>query len=291
MSTEPAPGVAPADASAARRLLVAASRAGGALPDGLEAELAAELGEVRRRWPEAPTLDEAGEAFAAVLAPRLAPGMAIAEVFLAWWCSTGAPAALQAFEREHGPELVRLAARFRDLPTDELLQHLRIKLFLGEGGAAPRILEYRGRGSLRSWLRVTAVRTFVDLQRAHGPRLRERELEDSELVWDPRGGQVGREVVAAVKRAFASAVATLAPRERVFLRHVYVDRHTLEQIAATYSIHRATVARVLAAARAHLIEQTRTIAAVELGGGEELSSAIRALQSQVELSLSRVLVP
>lgn len=291
MLSEPETG-APADAEGAQRVLAVLARSAGSLPEGFEPALARALGEVRERWPAAPALDEFAEPFAAVLASRLAPRMAITELFLAWWCSTGAAAALQAFEREHGPELRRLAARFRELSADELLQHLRIKLFLGGPEAAPRILEFRGSGSLRGWLRVTAVRAFVDLQRSHAPRARERELEDSELFWDPRGGQVSQEVAAAIKRGFAVAVGKLAPRERVFLRHVYVDRHTLEQIAATYSIHRATVARVLAAARARLVEEARAAAAAELGGdGDELDTAIRALNSHVELSLSRVLVP
>lgn len=292
MESEPEVAAAPADVEGARRVLAALARHGGALPEGFESALAQALAEVRERWPAAPALEEFAEPFAAALASRLGPRMAIAELFLAWWCSTGAGAALQTFEREYGPELVRLAARFRELTADELMQHLRIKLFLGGPAAAPRILDYRGSGSLRGWLRVTAVRAFVDLQRSHAPRARERELEDSELFWDPRGGQVSQEVAAAIKRGFAAAVGKLAPRERVFLRHVYVDRHTLEQIAATYSVHRATVARVLAAARGRLVEEARVAAVAELGGdGEALDSAIRALQSHVELSLSRVLVP
>jgi RNA polymerase sigma-70 factor (ECF subfamily) len=285
----PPPVPRPPDDAGARLLVAALSRRGADVPEGFAAAAAEALADVAARWEGAPSMSEAAEDFAAALAPRLSPRVALADVFLAWWCSTGAEAALLAFEREHGTELTQLAARFRDLPTDELRQQLRIKLFLGE---PPRILDYRGTGPLRNWLRVTAVRAYVDVQRANKHRATERELAESDLLGDPRGEHVRAEVAAAVKRGFANAVAGLSARERVFLRHVYVDQHTLEQIAATYCIHRATVARVLASARAQLVAGTRAAVAEQLGGdSEELSTAIRALESNVELSLSRVLAP
>ena len=278
----------PPGGEASASVLAALTALAAALPEELLARLPQELPAVYERWPQAP--GQAAAPFAAFLAARPKARAAVADLFLAWWCSTGAPEALAVFERELGAELGQLAARFRDLPADELRQLLRIKLFLGGEGGAPRILDYSGGGPLRNWLRVTAVRTFVDVQRGNQRRRQERELADSDLLGDPRGEHVNAELAAAVKRGFAQAVAGLEPRQRVFLRHVYVDQHTLDQIAATYSIHRATVARVLAAARAQLVGATRAAVVDELGGdSEELSTAIRALESNVELSLSRVL--
>jgi len=68
------------------------------------------------------------------------------------------------------------------------------------------------------------------------------------------------------------------------------DRHTLDQIATHYAVHRATVARTLAAAREQLIAGTRAGIVAAIGiSPDELSSVIRALDTNFELSLSRVL--
>lgn len=260
-----------------------------ALPDGLAAHLAAELPAVRARWPHGPAF---GAGFAEHLAARLAPRPRVEDLYLAWWCGTGDAAGIAAFEALFDADLRHAAAGFRDLAADELRQLLRIKLFVGTPGTPPKIRDYTGRGSLQGWVRVTAVRTFVDAARATRSRRYERELDEAELLGlaDPQGKAIGAELGAAVKRAFAEAVARLAPRQRVFLRHAYVDRHTLDQIATHYALHRATVARTLAAAREQLIADTRAGLAAAIGiGGDEMASVIRGLESHVELSLSRVL--
>jgi RNA polymerase sigma-70 factor (ECF subfamily) len=103
--------------------------------------------------------------------------------------------------------------------------------------------------------------------------------------------RVSREEVGrAIKGAFARAVAELAPRQRNFLRHAHVDQLTLDQIAATYGIHRATVARTLAGARADLVAATRAALAAQLGvDPASLDSVVREADSRMDLSLSRVL--
>jgi RNA polymerase sigma-70 factor (ECF subfamily) len=259
------------------------------LPDGLDAHLAEELPAIRARWPHGPA---PGAGFAEFLAARISPRPRTADLYLAWWCSSGDAAGIAAFEALFDDDLRHATAGFRDLAADELRQLLRIKLFVGTPGAPPKIRDYAGRGSLQGWLRVTAVRTFVDVVRATRSQRYERELDEAELLGlaDPQGKSIGSELGAAVKKAFAEAVARLAPRQRVFLRHAYVDHHTLDQIATHYAIHRATVARTLAAAREQLIADTRAGVAAAVGvAGDELSSVIRALESHVELSLSRVL--
>jgi RNA polymerase sigma-70 factor, ECF subfamily len=265
-----------------------------AVGDALDAPLATGLAAVVARWPAAPA---PSAAFATHLADRLArdadPAAATArlhieDLFLAWWSGTGARDGIEAFETTYGGELQRIVARFPSLPGDELRQQLSIKLFVGE---RPKIHEYSGLGMLISWLRVTAVRSFVDAARASRSRGYVEELDEAELLGPPPAGTaVDAALGAAVKRAFADAVARLAPRQRTFLRHAYVDRLTLDQIAATYSIHRATVARTLASARAQLIEQTRAGVLDALGiAPTELAGLIGTLEKRLELSLSRIL--
>ena len=251
----------------------------------VESELSAQLTAMRTRWPNGRAPDVA---FVEALVARL-PRPRVEELYLAWWCGSGDEAAIAAFEVAYAEDLRALAGRFREVPADELRQQLRIKLFVG---GDPAIRDYGGTGSLKSWLRVTAVRYFIDLTRSARSQRFEQEIDEGELlgVADPQGSQIRAELGAAVKAAFAMAVARLAPRQRVFLRHAYVDRHTLDQIASHYSIHRTTVARTLATAREQLIAETRANVAAAVGvDNEELASVIRMLDSRIDLSLSRVL--
>lgn len=268
--------------------------------DDLAERVAAATGAVRARWPEAPALDEA---FVAYLRERAArqpdlthalPRLRIEDLALAWWAGSGDSRAIAAFEAAHADDLRRLLARFHRLDPDELTQLLRIKLFIGSDTAPPRIREYSGFGFLQNWFKVIAVRTFLDAARSKR-RERTDELGDEQLLAlvedddDPREAAQRAEVVGAVKRALAAAIAELPPRERTFLRHVTVDGLTLEQIAATYELHRVTVARTLAAARKQLHEATRELVVAELGiAPDALDSAIRDLDSQIDLSLRRV---
>jgi RNA polymerase sigma-70 factor (ECF subfamily) len=278
--------------------LPAAARAE-AIAAGLEARLDAGVVAIRERWPDGPALD-AG--FAAHLGERIAkqadlaaavPRLRLDDLYLAWWAGSGDARGVAAFEAAFADDLRRLVARFHRLPADELRQRLRIKLFVG---GAPHIASYSGFGFLQNWLKVTAARAFVDVARGDAGRPDEEELDERELLGlatpagDPRDAHQKAELTSAVKRAFAGAVAALAPRERTFLRHAMVDHLTLDQIAATYQVHRATVARALAAAREQLLSGTRAGVIAILGiAPDELASAIKELDSRLELSLSRVL--
>lgn len=259
------------------------------LPEGFAAEVTTQLAAARARWPQGPEPDEG---FVDLLLTRIVAQPRIEDLYLAWWCGTGAPSAIAAFEAAYAEDLRALTARFRDLQPDELRQQLRIKLFVGTEDTPPKIRDYSGTGLLKSWLRVTAVRCFIDIQRAAKSQRFEQELDETELlgIADPQGSSIRAELSSAVKTAFADAVARLLPRQRVFLRHAYVDRHTLDQIAAHYSVHRATVARTLASARTQLIAETRARVASAVGvDHEELQSVVRMLDSHIDLSLSRVL--
>jgi RNA polymerase sigma-70 factor, ECF subfamily len=272
---------------------------------GLAERLAAGVAAARARWPPAPA---AGAASADHVAGRLAPHADLAaavvrlhveDLFLAWWASTGDSAGIAAFEAAFAEDVALLVRRFHKLPAEDLRQRLRIKLFVGGPTAAPSIHGYSGAGSLQGWLRVTAARSFVDASR-RDLRLRyDADLDDLDeldelgiaaLAGTPHDRRAEAELTAAIKRAFAGAIAGLAPRERTFLRHATCDGLTLDQIAATYQVHRATVARTLKAARERMLAETRAGVIAELGiDPAQLHSALAVLDSKLDLSLSRVL--
>jgi RNA polymerase sigma-70 factor (ECF subfamily) len=274
----------------------------GRTAESVAERLAPGLAAISRRWPRAPGPSaEFADYAAAVLARQPDPAAAvdklrIDELYLAWWAGQGDADGILAFEAEFADDVARLVARFHKLSADELRQRLRIKLFVGTDRAPARVRDYAGVGSLQGWLKVTAARTFVDIARADQQLRYEAELDELDLLGlpspggNPRDLQQRAHLGAAVKRAFAGAVAGLAPRERTFLRHASVDGLTLDQIAAMYPVHRATVARTLKAARERLMTETRAGVLADLGIGEdELGGALDALDSKLDLSLSRVL--
>ena len=271
---------------------------------GVADKIAGALAAARERFPDASISDDA---FARALGERLSlqkdPEAALArlraeDLLLAQWCATGDHKAIAEFERVHRADVDAVLARFKRLSItgDELRQTLRIKLFVATAQRAPRIADYSGFGFLQNWLRVTALRALVDVARSERQRKLEELLADDDMLALPvlgpdLGASVSREELSrAIKQAFAHAVSALEPRQRNFLRHAHVDQLTLDQIAATYNIHRATVARTLAQARADLVKITRNQLGEILGvAPESLDSVVRAADSRIDLSLSRIL--
>jgi RNA polymerase sigma-70 factor (ECF subfamily) len=269
------------------------------MDDRLEAAIGEALARGRAAWP-ALAVDDAR--FAAVVAHAVEgtpePAAAVAElaaedIYLAQACVGGSPAALDAFAATcdaalHGS--LRAMGLAADL-IEEVVQEVRAKLFVAADGP-PRIATYSGRAALRSWVRTIATRAAVD-------RLRKKEdttsddavleaLPDSGA--DPELAHFRRTYQAEFKQAFEEALATLDVRERNVLRHHFVDALTVEEIGAIYGVHKSTAFRWLEAARTALSKRTRAGFQQRIRAlPGELDSILRLLQSQIDLSLSRVL--
>ncbi|HEV7559676.1 MAG TPA: sigma-70 family RNA polymerase sigma factor [Kofleriaceae bacterium] len=277
-----------------------ASALGVAVDDALATQLTMGVQAARERWPELPAPDDAFVAYLVDRARQQAdlasalPRLRIDDLLLAWWASGGTSEAIAAFEATFASDLDALLRRFRSLDADELRQQLRVKLFIGSADTPPRIGVYTGFGFLQNWYRVVASRTFLDIARGNR-RQRTDDLPDAllaqlaDLRADPEAHAHQAEVLAALKRAFASALAELPRRDRTFLRHVVIDQLTTLQIAAMYGVHRVTVSRALSAAHAQIRQLARQTVLAELAISEQqLASAIRVLDSQLELSLGRL---
>ena len=75
------------------------------------------------------------------------------------------------------------------------------------------------------------------------------------------------------------------------LRQHILDELTIDDLARLYRVHRATCARWLADARADLGKQTRKRLMNALGmPTKEVDSLLRFLDSDIELSISRILM-
>lgn len=272
-----------------------AGRFGDGAPLAAALERLAEAGRVA--WP---ALEVEAEAFIAHLAGRLQAESALdtlnaADLYLAFACVLGDPAALSAFDAAY---LAKVPPVLRGMlppgmTDDDVLQSLRLKLFLREGEAPPRIATYSGRGALVHWLRAAALRVAQDFARS---RRLEVATADEDLVNTPAVAQeadvalLKSRFAPQFKAAFQEALAGLSARDQNLLRLHYLDGVSPEEIGRLYSTHRTTVWRWLTQCRQELMEKTRALLATRVPAeDEEFASLMNAVHSQLDVSLSRLL--
>ena len=210
------------------------------------------------------------------------------DLALAIAAGAGDPAAIAAIERLNDATLGAVCHRFAGggHTVDDLRQILRAKLYVGE---RPRIADYEGQGTLTNWLRVTAVRVFIDLTRRKD-RAREAlvvdELPEMTAALDVALVAIKAEYRAAVSAALAEAIAGMLPADRVILRQHLAFQMSIDELGAALGLHRATAARRIARARDALVASVRHIVAARLAiDAAELGEVCDLVASGIEMSL------
>lgn len=231
----------------------------------------------------------------AVTDPTALDDDAITELYLCCACNLGVAAAQAAFDERYLGNLAAALAHMKlDADTvDEVTQRVRRKLLVASDGGSAKIDEYAGRGKLRGLIKVVAVRAALDLLRK---RKREAPVAADELAAlptperDPELAYIKESYRAEFSAAFERAVRQLTSRERNLLRMHQLRGVTLEQLAEMYDVHRATVVRWLARARAAVLDQTQKHLRTQLGvSREELDSMMELLHSRFDISVERIM--
>jgi len=230
--------------------------------------------------------------------PELLGRLRAADLYLAYGCAAGETVALEAFEAEFGRDIDLAIARSGNvnLGKDEFRQLVRNKLFVAAPGRRPKIADYAGRGDLRSWVRVTALRMIVDLVRQHAGD-REVSLEADALGSIPSPGDdpeldyIQRVYKSEFKEALTTAFSRLSPRERNLLRHQVLHGLNIDQVGALYHVHRTTAFRWIEKARRALLQHARDALKQRLlVASGEFMSIMRVVQGDLEVSVRRLLV-
>lgn len=212
------------------------------------------------------------------------------DLYLAMALTRKDPAAVKAFEDKLVPQIDVALRRLRLAggTADEVKQSLRVEL-LADG----KIADFAGRGELAAWVRVSATRKALKIVRRAD---REETLDEILLDhWpsstpDPAGKHLRSTYTAELKKAIREAFGALEVRQRNILRQHILDELTIDDLARLYRVHRATCARWLADARADLGKLTRKKLLGSLKvGSSDLDSLLRFLDSDIELSISRIL--
>jgi RNA polymerase sigma-70 factor (ECF subfamily) len=236
------------------------------------------------------------EQFRAYLAERRPADVTLAEqltwciedLYLACACCAGDRAAVIAAERELVPVIDAALTTWDSTVRDETRQKLRAALLVDHASRGPLLAQYSGRGKLTRWVRVVATREAGKTRRAD---LAQTPVDDDALFdavvppSDPRVSAIKRDAAVAFKAAFLAALGELDRRERTVLRLHVSDGLSIDEIAPIFDVHRATIARWIAAAKDTVLAGTRKRLMQELKiGGDEVDSLIRLVQSRIELA-------
>ena len=249
----------------------------------------------RARHPEISVSDEDLVMYALARTEATVPFDAarMADLLLACGLSRGDASALRTFDGEIvakiRPALERL--RLGRSEVDESIQRLRIDLFVGSGGeeSSPRIAQYRGKGDLIGWLKVTATRLALRAQKRE-----KQHLHADDALLD-RLPDTGRDVELDILRAkykvafrdaFREALRNLADRDRTLIRQHHADRLSIDALAPIHGVHRATVARWIVAAERAVLDSTRArFRALLSASPAECESVMRLLGGELSMSL------
>jgi RNA polymerase sigma-70 factor (ECF subfamily) len=216
----------------------------------------------------------------------------VTDLYLAWGCANGDPAALAGFEQYVVGHLTAVLAHMRiasDL-ADEIRQRVRDKVLLGKAGEPPKIVDYSGRGPLKGWLRAVATRTALDAlrQQARQPTTDDALFQNLPAAFDdPTTAELRRRYAPQFADAFREAFAELDTGDRLLLKRHFADGLTTHQIGTIDRVHRVTVLRRLTRALDKMSARIEDLLGDRLGlTPSELTSVVQAIRSQVELSLS-----
>lgn len=258
------------------------------------------LAQARAAWPG---VDLPEDTFLAYLGARLESGVSVDEalqslcigdLWLACGVARGDAAALRAFDAHC---LADVGAAIAHLDggsalVEDVRLALRERVLAAAAGGRAKIEDYRGRGDLRGWVRVVAVREALQLLRA---RRREAPLDSAAALAARLDDAAPVDAMTTDERrvyreAFAAALATLTPRERNLLRQQYLYGATIDELAALYGVHRATVARWTARVREQVLHRTRAHVAEALSlVGDDLDSVMGRIANHLDYSLRQTL--
>jgi RNA polymerase sigma-70 factor (ECF subfamily) len=256
--------------------------------DSLERLLASLLARGRTAWPDLALSDEAfverlGRTIAAGadVASRLG-AIAAEDLYLVCACETGVPGAREALVDRFWRRIPAYLASMKPGATDvdDVRSIVWMKLF----DRSSSLASYRG-GSLSSWLKAIAVRTFLDLRSA-GPTLPETDVSGA----PPETARIRKWDRSLLFAAIRDVLPALPERERWLLHEHYFLGRPLPEIAASLNMTPVAVRQWLHRTRTAIEAETRRRLEADQGiRSDEFESLVRMLGETFDESLSGLL--
>ncbi|MBX7099579.1 MAG: RNA polymerase sigma factor [Myxococcaceae bacterium] len=248
----------------------------------------AALAEAKAAWPKLRVDTGAFERRWRELADDDGPAPLAIDLYFAQACLEGDPQALAQLQQQVVAQLQLLSHfRFSREDQEELAQQVMTALLVA-GPKGRKLGQFAARAPLHSWLRMLLSRAAIDrLRTSKGP-----PPADEDVLLGLPGPQRDAELESLKAKykghfseVFRFAIKSLTPRQRNLLRQHYLDDLTLEELAALYKVHRATVARWMQEARLQVMAVTREELARRTGiPRAEVDSVMQVVQSRLELS-------
>ncbi len=215
------------------------------------------------------------------------------DLYLALACARGDANACRALEAGFLRNSKRWIHRMRlsDDEADEMIQLAREKLLVAKDGGDPRISQFSGKGPLGAWIRMVVVRIVLDEigRRNQGTEMLAGLARETEEMDDAELGELRRKHAPDFKKAFEAALSEMTIEDRNLLRMHFFDGSSIDALALTFGIHRATAARRVLRAKAELFQRTREHLATRLNLGlTEAESLLRDVIPAADLSLNRI---
>lgn len=266
-----------------------------------ETQLRQLIDQLQSIWPD---INLSPEIFLAFIAERVREpitpeaffsSMKFTDLYWACGCVQGDKTSISIYQEQIFPHLEKnlLAFELSSKIIEDIKQHLFQKLFIGDNQNKPKICYYLGEGDFLTWLRVVAIRHAIDLFRKGQKEAPLYEWAFSQLADeedDPEMLFLKQKYHLEFQDAFKRAIVSLSSKERNLLRYQLIDELTWDQMASLYHVHRATIARWLHNIRSKLFNLTRQNLLSQLDlPAEEFESIIRLIQSQMHITITRLL--
>jgi RNA polymerase sigma-70 factor (ECF subfamily) len=217
-----------------------------------------------------------------------------ADLYLVAACVAQQPHAIAEFLSRFGARIPKYLGRLSsnaDL-TNEVRQIIATRCLVADPDRPAALNSYSGAGSLEGWVRATAVREALALNKRAA-----RETDGFESVLEAKISVVDHEISLfkkvyrePVSRAFVAACGQLAPEHRALLRLHFAQGVTTAQLATMYGISRATAVRRLTEAREALVTLVKDGLKAAIGVTDnDFMSVIKLVNSQLDMRLSMVL--
>jgi RNA polymerase sigma-70 factor (ECF subfamily) len=176
---------------------------------------------------------------------------------------------------------------------EEIQRSIWDLLLLGAAVAGPKLASYSGRGQLAGFIGISAQRIAVTtIRRSAAQKRALAQARDVAIVTcgDPEISMIKERYRGQFEESVRDAVGVLDDRERMIMRMLVVDGHTLDRIAEVYGVNQSSVSRWLAKARLKVLAEARRLLRERLNVAEsEFESLLQLVLSQVDLSVSQVL--
>ncbi len=217
-----------------------------------------------------------------------------ADLYLAAACVEQMPAAVAEFLSLFGermPKYLGRLARNADM-VNEVRQIIATRCLVSGPDRPSALTSYSGAGSLEGWVRATAVREALALNKSSDRHVSPADsVLEAQVPWVDQEISLFRKIYREpVSKAFASACRQLPAEHRALLRLHFAQGVTTAQLATMYNLSRATVVRRLTDAREALVALVKSELKSTLGVTEEdFLSVVKLVNSQLDLRLSMVL--